>query len=386
VHGLVFLILTATPSSAVAEIAIKVRLELFVGGVGIPTKARFDVTDIVAGNASLLSLFEPMPAGNYPKRFAGTDRTVILKILNREAFEKLRSVLLKTDDRLLHVKLADHSGIARFVNWAYPYKKLAVEQRLDVLVDIDISPCQRITRVVYKQIDPMMKRELERAGQTERPITLDHVFDLLLTEQIEPFMKKELTPSDRADPCFTTFTLLKWLRNQDVPGFEFSRYRLNGDVMEVLAHLATSTGDIRKSRRYFFQIDVTGYTDPRPFDQQLIAEGKHLYLYAESTGVNGARNPLSISFSGCANDRIYTHETQFVNLLSRTGTPVGDTVDDNCELGAVRAWAAVAFLRERLGTESVNYRYATGGIADGTDESSQRKVVVRITVKAGDRR
>src|SRR5207248_66160 len=153
-----------------------------------------------------------------------------LKMRNRLALDKLRSVLSDTRDSRLRVKLVDRAPFARFFNCAYFYKKLGIEQTVEVPVDLEMTPCERVTRVVYKEIDSTVKRELERAGQTERPITLDYVFDLLLKEQIEPFMKKELTQSERDDPCFKDFTLLKWLRNEDVPGFEFSRYRLTPDI------------------------------------------------------------------------------------------------------------------------------------------------------------
>jgi hypothetical protein len=201
----------------------------------------------------------------------------------------------------------------------------------------------------------------------------------LVKEDLDPFLAK-LEPSEKDDPCFTTFTLLKWVRNQEAQGFEFSRYRLNDAPRDVLSIVATASGNVlQKWRLYALQIDVTGYTDAIAFETALPVD-------AASTGVASARDPVRISYAGCANDRLTAREPQFLDFHAPAGTPVGSTIDDNCELGAARAWVAAAFLRERLGTNHVAYRYGTGGIADAKgmkeSEALQRKVGVRITVRA----
>jgi len=361
-------------SSAPAQ----VRLQDLAAGHPIEKKARFEVADITVGRASVLRLFLPLQnrAPRKARAFGGRNE-VLLKVRDAAALSALRSVLLMDDPPRLRIQLVDRGLMARLSSVLHPVVTLDAASTLDLPLDITFTPCERVTRIVYTSIDSILRRELQHAGQTRRPVSLDEVFALLLAEKIEPFLRT-LEPSAQRDPCFTTFTLLKWLRNQEAQGFAFSRYRVNDDLKRVLSAVATASASV-EWRRYALQVDVTGYTDAHPFEKRLRVE-------AASTGVNSARDPLGLRFAGCTHDHLTGAEPQYVGVAATEGTPIGDTIDDNCELGAARAWAAAAFLRERLGENHVAYAYGTGGIAgteNGKDQDAQRrKIGVRITVKA----
>jgi hypothetical protein len=380
-----FLILVFFCSLA-SSVLGQVRLQDLVVGHPVTKKARFDVADVTVDNVSVRDLFLSLrnPTSFGARVFGGRDQ-VILKLKDKAAFLTLRSLLLTQQQPRLRLQLVDPGVMPDLAKLLHSVKTLEKSNHVDVPLEVEITPCERITRIVYRSIDSILSRELERAGQTHRAVTLDEVFDLLLKEQIDPFIKG-LEPSQQSDSCFSTFTLLKWLRNQEVHGFEFSRYRLNDQLQSVLLVVATSSRNVQKWRHYSLEIDVTGYTDPHGFDKHLLALGKHLEAEAASTGVLTARDPLQLFYAGCSNDRLIGQIPHFVDFDVPTGIPVGKTIDDNCELGAVRAWVTAAYLRERLGTYGVKYRYGSGGIAGGTQELSkealQRKVDVRITVKA----
>jgi hypothetical protein len=277
------------------------------------------------------------------------------------------------------LKLVDRSRVVWWQN-LLGAGKLDASKVEPVPIAIEMTPCEKVTRIFYTNIDAILRRTVTRAGQTQKPVTLDEVFELLLQEKILPFMDK-LEPPEKK--CFDNFTLWQWLQNQDATGFEFRQYTLNTAVKDVLTEIAKSLRDVQSWRRYALTIEVTGYTDPTKVDPQL--HNQH-YLSAAATGIATARDPLHIAYAGCADTRLTGASPRFLDFESPVGTPLGETFDDNCELGAARAWVAAAFLRERLGTNHVEYRYGTGGVAGPAGDSKEgtlhRKVGVRIAVKA----
>lgn len=380
-----FLLISTNSLSGQVESDGEIRLQNLVTGHPIIKKSRFRVVDIKVDKTSVKDLFLPVDGENQGLgSYFGRREVVTLKVNDKRVLSKLRSLLLSQEKPHLSLFLEDTGPIASFYKMFSPiiFTKLEISTAMEVPLTIDITPCERITRIVYRSIDSILSREISRAGQTQGSVTLDQVFDMLLRDKLEPYLET-LTPSERSNPCFNTFNLLKWLRNQEAHGFEFAEYRLNQGLKAVLLSVTDSLYKIRNWRRHNLQIDIIGYTDSVPFERR-----PYLWLRADATGIDNLHDPLSIYYAGCAKDRITGDYPVFISLDTPTGNPIGEQINDNCELGATRAYVTAAFLIKGLGRENVKYKYATGGVSDSTlerkDDALKRKVGARITVKAAD--
>lgn len=251
-------------------------------------------------------------------------------------------------------------------------------------IRVALNPCEMITAVVYRSIDAVLKRSIERAGQTGTPVTLDEVFALLLKGEIEPFIDR-LEPIQVEHSCFKTFSLLNWLRDKQAQGFEFAGYRITDDLKGILGSVVRSLRDMQYWQRYQFWISVTGYTDDIRFGEEEIKEQER-ELLAVKTGVQHLDDPLRIFYAGCSGDELDAGEPVDIDFGSSGQKEVGKLIENNCELGAVRAYVALAFLRQDLRNSAVVCQYATGGIPPsapkGKEDPLTRKVDIRFRVLA----
>jgi outer membrane protein OmpA-like peptidoglycan-associated protein len=360
-----------------------VRLKAFVDGHTIEKPIRFNVKNIEIGQASILNLFLPLETEkSRVGRYFGEREEITLKLKNQFAFSTLQSIALKHKKPRIIVLLEDKSIVAKIYNKFRRIMLTRTEFSNVLEIPIDLTPCERITQIFYDNIGPEFTEAVRQAGQTGESLKLEDVFDILLKNQVKPFMDS-LDPLSKSDPCFRNFRLLEWLRNQEAHGFEFAEYKINPDLKEILSRVAGSLTEIRTWQLYDFQLYVTGYTDSKSFKEK-----PDLALEASATGIGGLKDPLKIYYSGCVNDRA-TGPPRPKELSEERGVPVGPSVNNNCELGAARAYVAAMFLRSRLGTKNMEYRYATGGISPTAptvpgqkSDLLERKVDIRIVVKA----
>jgi hypothetical protein len=130
-------------------------------------------------------------------------------------------------------------------------------------------------------------------------------------------------------------------------------------------------------------VKVVGHTDP-----VVVRTEKNFQI--ESTGIEGwdkIENPLNLRYSGCTDNRLTGSRPVYLDFVKNSGTPVTE-VNDNCKLGAARAYVAIAYLRNKLGQQGVEYSYATGGVYAPTDkneiraDSKKRRIDIEFTIKA----
>jgi len=368
-------------------------------GATITKHERSWVVDVRLGQVGVRRLFvEIDPGVKVLGYYLGLNEEVSIKVKDAKALAELRSIAINEEDPFLELVWIDKKkSIPRRVNDALePLPLLSPWEsagtiRIPLELD-DLSPCEQVTRLVYTSIDDILKLKFSRSGQTETRVNLDQVFSLLLNEKVEPFIRT-LDPVDPRRSCFKDFALYKWLKKENVEGFEFARYKLQPGLMRLLVAVVDSLARMRL-KRYLFEISVTGYADP---DIVL----SPISLSNSETGIDGWDNvsqTIKVYYDGCFKDMMEQASSVLLGFDSATGELVGARIDNNCELGAVRAYVAAGFLRSKLGDIGVKYKYGTGGVLLGKDDSValsneerkkrnalKRKVEVAIVARAADK-
>src|SRR5215213_8412399 len=297
---------------------------------------------------------------------SGRTTYVAIRIQNRQSLLQLQEMLAAEETPHLTLLLEDDGWMAILYRVLSSLKIPLVSAKFQDMVDVpvDLSPCDIITAITYKNIGAVVEKAIEQAGQTGEPVTLDYVFGLLLKGEIEPYIARlrRLRPLEAEPECFKTFSLLNWLRGKEARGFEFAGYRTTDDLKEIFKRVASTLRDQQKWQHYRFYITAIGFTDDTRFGREENKQQK-LPLSAEKTGVRSLSEPLHIWYSGCSEDVLDRGSPVEIALTDTGQREVGNLVDNNCELGAVRAYVALAFLRQELGTDEIEFRYATGGIS-----------------------
>lgn len=366
-----------------------VHLNDLADGLTISKRERLRVKDIRVGSTSIKNLFLEVDANEVSSTgyYFGNDENVIIKLKDTRSLEELRSMLLaRNQTSFIFVDLEDSKrDLLRSLYESNRSFLPEVEFLSTIKIPI-FDPCVRVTKVIFRGIDSIVKREVKREGQTEVVLSLDSIFEMLIRENLGPFMA-DLGPSDDQSKSCTTFNLLKWLRNEDVHGFEFQEYRINNDLQAILAAITDSLASMRGWKLHHFRIEVVGYTDQTPVEA--------ISLLGDRTGVGSlekSHTPLSVYLDGCLGDHLRGRTPRFVEFYATEGELVRSPLKSNCELGAVRAYVATAFMTERLQKQDVEFKYATGGVSsidapnknDGKNDGLKRRIDVRITVMAAD--
>ncbi len=357
--------------------------ELQRRGIEFTEKTRLSVADILVGGKSVRGLFDiteqkaPSWTDGNPtaEYYWGRHKSVNLRLRSPEAFEHLRFAVGVGEPQQVTVILRDDT--ATILRRLFPSRFSGTR-----VIEFSAHACDRISTIVYRSIDSQIRSQIELSGQTSREVHLNQLFDLLLRNEIEPFMAT-LTPVERADACFETFDLLKWLRGEVTAGFEFEKYRLHDGLkalFEPVIQAILTTQDAWQ--KHHLSIAVAGFTDPIGFDDPIALREADSGL----TSMPTMMNLLNVKYTGCRRDNLIGPRSVFVRTASRGGESVGAEIDDNCELGAIRAYVATAYLVSRLPQSNIEYSYATGGVSrdprDTDSDDSKRRVSVAIRLVA----
>jgi hypothetical protein len=359
----------------------------FLSGVSFTKKNRYDIVDFRISDLSVKDLFiippRKLPVGLH--YYAGEDEKVTIRLKNESALSELRAAALLQNDLRIEVVMEDdrESPLRRFFGGILPLD-FSMKVEIPFMIGKE-TPCDRVTRVFYRSIDSALRREVRLTGDSRVPIKLDRMFSLLLTNDIEPFIHSLGVP-DQKNACFDGLHLLKWLRNEEIDHFDLSSYALRRGLKDALRGVASSLASL-KWERYHFEIELIGYTDQVPF-QSL----KSRPVTPSETGIDDwshVRNPLEIYYNNCQDDRVMGSGPKSIPFGAETGNFVGREVNDNCKLGAARAYVATVFLINTLGVKDIQFKYGTGGIlltADKVADPLKRKVEAQIVVKSAERR
>lgn len=348
-------------------------------GVILNEQMRLEVKDILAGNKSVKALFEDLEYKEPSLReyYSLKKRDINLLISNPEHLEKLRQTIAEQKTDRLKVILEDD----RKTFWR-GWSLWSSEDRYRKVIEIPVATttCDKVTRIIYERINSIIKDKIQKAGETEQHINLGEVFNLLLRDEIEPYIDN-LKSVEKNDPCFETFQLLKWLRGEDVPGFDFEKYRINEHLQGLLEPVVGALKDIQSnSTQYHLVVKTVGYTDNVPVEA--------IRLQKEETGIgydgwSAIQNPLDVRYDGCTDNRLNNSAAGYIGYNSGVGRKIGHNIINNCELGAVRAYVATVYLMNKLGRDGAEYSYATGGVSnDEKDDAKKRKINIELTIKA----
>lgn len=357
-----------------------IRLEDFVEGISSNEQLRLKVKDIMIEDISVKNLFkhiEQTEPSFWEYYFFGEKKLIFsietdnLEILRR----KLR---LKSTNRLKVILQDDEVNFWR--NWG-----MDADSRYNKVLEfvVESNPCEDVTRIIYQKIDSILRTRIEDEKLTERKIDIDEVFNTLVKNTLEPYLYN-LEDAKKDNPCFKTFNLLKWLRGDKAYGFEISEYDLHEGLRDLLDPVINALEEtLSNSKRHNVIVKVIGYTDQVPVNNAINVELDKTGIDKDDWGK--VKNPLNIQFSTCNKDYLNGKEPSYISLVNDKVTKF-EKINNNCELGAVRAYVATIYLMTKLGQDNFEYSYATGGIdtsdMNNKNDAMKRKVNVELIIKS----
>jgi flagellar motor protein MotB len=364
-----------------------VRPEAFVVGVIHPAQRRYHVKDIKIGEVSVLSLFRKIPRedpGWFPA--GGLRLTDVRLSLPDGNLEALRRILIAHRDKpVVEVVMRDA--------WNPFRRKVPHEYRIKIPVIIEITPCDKVTRVIYeKVVSKLIKEKNEQSltkRETDTQVDINELFDKLRNnKEIESYMDTLDLPTDA--PCVKTIHLLKKSKEEKKTRFEPGEYTLSEDMKQglklIIDAMATEPGWWKTD----VTVKVTGFTDAVEVQQHL---GEKVQISETGIGADAwsrINNRFEVYYSGCDKNKLRVKDRAV--YLSFDGGKgelyVGDEIDNNWEFGAVRAYVAMVYLTNVLGRDNPEDSYAPGGIYSGADarkngdDDQKRRVHVEIIMRA----
>ncbi|HEX2202316.1 MAG TPA: hypothetical protein VHG91_03405 [Longimicrobium sp.] len=229
-------------------------------------------------------------------------------------------------------------------------------------------------------MNDLIRQRLEQSGQTGRPVSLNTVFALLLTDQLDAYIST-LDPVDPRAECVRVLELLKWIRGDQLSGFGFRRYSIDANLGAFLDAVAgTLNSSLKDWPDHRLEIQALGFGDSIPVRQQGIV------LSYDSSGVSALLRKSGtpdVHYALCVGDKRDVRPF-YIQLGSRAGQTVGEHINNNCEIGAVRSFFVVEYLATQLPSTNIDFSYATGGVSTtGATGAANRKVDILITLQSG---
>jgi hypothetical protein len=372
------MIFAAAVSAAPRTKTLHARIDDLIQGWSFETRAGLQVVNVRVRNRNVVDLFEPISSSDpsFLQYYFAQNHVIRLQLARRSSPEILRAILIAENTDRISISLRDF----HLMFW----QSILPEDHFNTVVDIIVeTPCDEITRVIYELVESRV-RERVVGGQTEKHIQLDQLFEMLLKDKIEPYVKS-LEPIKQSDPCFKTFRLLKWLRGEDVSGFDFGEYRIHEGLRNLLQPALTGLIEGRQAwTRNTLEVNIVGFTDP-------VAVAHPIPLSLDATGVSNwgqVAHPLEVRYGGCIGDTLTAATPVYFELDRNGGLEVGPEVTNNCKLGAARSYITTAYVVGILGRDGIRYRYATGGIHGAVagrenigEDPTKRKVDIEFVVR-----
>lgn len=343
-------------------------------GLSIHTRKRFHVVDITVEDISVMELFKPDKdeESHWVDHF--TEKTIHF-IIDSQGVDELATKLKEHKAVGLSVILLDKLQIWRWVPWN-DYDEL---HKREFLIPIKTT-CEEITNIFYREIVSTVKEqfELAMAGGTNKPVNINVVFSELVKGKIEDYITT-LEAVNRDSKCQTTFELLQWLKGGEAAGFESGKYFLREDLQAMLQTVESGAQTIKDEwSQYILEIRIVGFADQHNFKHEIP-------LLAEQTGIywGNVKDPPDVHYSGCRKNELDTPSNPvYIDFDTARDVSIS-TIENNCQLGAVRAYVAMIYLFNRLGASNTAFSYATGGVhPTATRDADKRKVEVELMIKA----
>jgi hypothetical protein len=352
-------------------------LEAFTGVVSVRAQLRFQVTRIMVGNVSVDHLFVNANTNqtNWRKGgyFTRVDRP--LRIRSGADLNKLRGILLQEGKFELKVTLEDHH-----LGWLRRIPGLrSARYQQELTIPVSLSSCDRRTQLIYTKVTSLVEGQMRMEGETTAQLEVSEAFYKLLSEELEDFIKSLPRPTE--GPCPDKIELEKFVETKGLAGFESGGYQLTEGLKSFLDIMRVAMRDsARNWLQYHLDVKVIGYADRNEVRRKID-------LSTSLTGIDEAAwqtipNSLEVYYDGCKRNRL-EKEPVYFDLLNAQGKPIRE-ITDNCELGAVRAYIAVAYLKSKFGADDVDLSYATGGVAPGKTgkvDPADRRINMIFTMK-----
>lgn len=363
-----FLVLTMSSFAQTTSHFSPVHIDTFAVGIEFRAKERFTVSELVVGHQPVKHLFDvtdPTFSSLWGYYFS-RNGTYSLKLNERTDVSELKNKLLLAGkgQNFLKVVLKDTTGFfPSTLASRYNEKHLFFEVLYETTV------CEEVKRIFYREVVDQVRTAFESAT-TRRKIDLDSLFNKVLDDTIEPYLEN-LDIGLKNSPCFKDFELLQWLRGESAYGFGSGKYMLTPVLKKtfdpIIENLLTFQTEYDKAQ---FELKIIGYTDPQPVDG--------IKLVKNQTGIPEWRNDDSefgISYANCFDDELLSSPF-YMPLVNIVNAPI-ETLTNNCQLGAARAYVVAKYFGNRLRDVPISLYYSTGGIRKSTvsEEDTKKRMV-----------
>lgn len=363
-----------------------VPLDKFWVGVKRQARRRYVIKDIRVGDVPVRDLFnlQPRPgATRWPGGYLWLD-DIWLIIAGGNQFAELRQILIAHPNHSLEVVLQD--------TWNPLNSEKPYEYSILIPVTFEETGCEIVTRLIYEklisdQIKDVHEQDIQKR-QANRRLDIDDVFAKLHDgKQIETFIKSldSITPK----PCVETIELLKSQTDGKVTRFASGQYTLENQIRDGLTLIIKAMETSRDWWKSDVSVRVIGYTDEV---EVTIKKDKELKIDQAKISADAWRRinyRFDVSYGGCKKDKLDEKDQYvYVGFPGNSGEQkVGSPIQNNCELGAVRAYVAMVYLTNELHRTGPEDSYATGGIYYGTDvtgkdDEKRRRVHVELILRA----
>jgi len=355
--GILFLLFGCNPAmdcySIISNFPVNKEIEIntsnFISGFLLDSRdSRFNLKCILINNNDIIYKFDIDSTG--------TEYHIKVKSDNIKDF--------KNGDEIFAL-FWDSSNIIRSYA-AYYLIKIKIKE--------DISPCDTIKQIIYintaQRIDKLTRDE----------ITLIDLYDKVLESKIQNYLNSLNSIQEKEiEKCKQTFKLLDWIENSKEFGFRTGEYELTQEIKdylniisEVLKEKTNEASWIHKD----FSIKVVGYSDERQLQVHDPIIWEKLGVYEDKH-----KNEVYINQINCLSISEYFEiDKKYPN------SQIISTLTDNCSLSALRAYSATFYLMKKLNSQlksDVKFMYVGGGVSKGTDYLKNRKIEIKIELRAG---
>ena len=240
------------------------------------------------------------------------------------------------------------------------------------------SACDTVSQIVYEELKESFEGNVRSNTEKilDESVDINVLFGKLKQGELRSWLNSFSPESSDLGPadCVEIFELLTYIKQEDMSGFPVNEYTLNGTLegyldqvgKAITLYMASYGEGISE-----LNVQVVGYAD-----QRRIAAGQ----YIPNTLSNVYYFP-----STCGSEQ--AAKLAYSPLNAPRGIRVPYRITNNCQLSALRAYMTTVYLSEKLASLeseslSINYSYAAGGVASGSDFEANRKVNVLLTFQA----
>lgn len=234
------------------------------------------------------------------------------------------------------------------------------------------TDCDEVTKILYNFFDENIDKKISHPYNVNTTISIDQAFELELKEELETYLKDNNVTITKND-CEVNYEIIRWIKRQDIDNYKVGTYEIPEGQKKLIDTFLDRIKQVKsKWKINFSSINCIGSADKQNIKR------KGITLDRSKTNIFFPNSePFHVYYGGCRNDIIIsTLET--IKLGNKGSDFVGQIIENNCELSAVRAFVMAKYIDLQLPEDiSINYS-AEGAIGYQDDSPENRRVRVEL--------